>query len=543
MLKYVKIHNICEELLLTVIYIHGIIKQKDDRADYMYGRYKFTNFLAKYIDDLRTGILGYSHEQFGVDVLDNSQSTSYYLCTASRRNQIHIDVLRKIFLIEYNAYLFVQKQEMMSKLLSEAIASGDVLEKFIPKKKEEETEDEAPENKENYGIDSKKKRKSTQPPKPKKTTLKNIYRTNNNLHSSFNKSQICIPITIFTLGKCIIEPDMVNGEGKAEVERKKFANSIFDEKKFDEHLRYVPIEYASLTDREKIRVDDYISRKINVIFHKILDAKYTQYPIELIYEEYWLYGMYLMHHTVDIPKGMQNYINKLYWNDENKTDWNGIFLQLRTNESIKSIYKYETEDFVYFKDENRLISKHDFPLFVYKYVPIDFGKKDSFYQEECKRATYPDWLGNRKIKLIHLFMTIYIYFIRNGESENEAFEHTGQKFVAYGVSSLPFNKPILELYPLPQNPTIDISSENTMKFHKILCDFFDNTALDEKADADIIEFSKNFRNLSMPEQPFIFMKTIAFDFEILKELNNALAVELREELHSTVKKFKIKNKL
>ena len=82
-----------------------------------------------------------------------------------------------------------------------------------------------------------------------------------------------------------------------------------------------------------------------------------------------------MHHTVDIPKGMQNYINKLYWNDENKTDWNGIFLQLRTNESIKSIYKYETEDFVYFKDENRPISKHDFPLFVYKHVPIDFGKK------------------------------------------------------------------------------------------------------------------------------------------------------------------------
>ena len=140
-------------------------------------------------------------------------------------------------------------------------------------------------------------------------------------------------------------------------------------------------------------------------------------------------------------------------------------------------------------------------------------------------------------------MTIYVYFIRNGESENEAFEHTGQKFVAYGVSSLPFNKPILELYPLPQNPSIDISSENTMKFHKILCDFFDNTVLDEKKDADIIEFSKNFRNLSMPEQPFIFMKTIAFDFEILKELNNALAVELREELHSTVKKFKIKNKL
>lgn len=509
----------------------------------MYGRYKFTKFLAKYIDELRNGILGYSHEKFGEDVLGRSQSTSYYLCTANRRNHIHIDVLRTIFLIEYNAHLFVRKQARMSELLSEAIACGVVLEKFIPKKKEEETE----KRKEEEKVDSKEKeiqQKSDQPPKPIKTTLKNIYKTNSNLFSSFNKEQICIPITIFTSRKCVIAPEFVNGERKAEVEIKKIANSIFDEKNFGEHLRYVPIEYANLTDKEKIRADEYIAKKINEIFNKIVDVKYTQYPLDLIYSEYWLYGMYLMHHTVDIPKGMQEYINKLYWNDENKTDWNGIFLQLRSNESIKSIYKYETQDFVYFKDENRLISKHDFPLFVYKYAPIDFSKKDSLYHADCVRASTPDkYTGSGKIKLIHLFMTIYSYFRKNGESENAAFEHTGQKFVAYGVNSLPFNKPILELYPLPQNPDIDISSENTMEFHRVLCEFFDNTVLDEKADADIIEFSKNFRSSDMHEQPFIFMKTIAFDFEILKKLNNALAVELREELHSTVRKFKIKNKL
>lgn len=509
----------------------------------MYGRYKFTKFLAKYIDELRNGILGYSHEKFGEDVLGRSQSTSYYLCTANRRNHIHIDVLRTIFLIEYNAHLFVRKQARMSELLSEAIACGVVLEKFIPKKNEEETE----KRKEEEKVDSKEKeiqQKSDQPPKPIKTTLKNIYKTNSNLFSSFNKEQICIPITIFTSRKCVIAPEFVNGERKAEVEINKIANSIFDEKNFGEHLRYVPIEYANLTDKEKIRADEYIAKKINEIFNKIVDVKYTQYPLDLIYSEYWLYGMYLMHHTVDIPKGMQEYINKLYWNDENKTDWNGIFLQLRTNESIKSIYKYETQDFVYFKDENRLISKHDFPLFVYKYAPIDFSKKDFLYHADCVRASTPDkYTGSGKIKLIHLFMTIYSYFRKNGESENAAFEHTGQKFVAYGVNSLPFNKPILELYPLPQNPDIDISSENTMEFHRVLCEFFDNAVLDEKADADIIEFSKNFRSSDMHEQPFIFMKTIAFDFEILKKLNNALAVELREELHSTVRKFKIKNKL
>ena len=37
------------------------------------------------------------------------------------------------------------------------------------------------------------------------------------------------------------------------------------------------------------------------------------------------------------------------------------------------------------------------------------------------------------IKLIHLFMSIYDYFLSNGENERSAFEHTGQKFVAYGV--------------------------------------------------------------------------------------------------------------
>jgi len=506
----------------------------------MYGRYKFTKFLAKYIDELRNGILGYSHEKFGEDVLGRSQSTSYYLCTANRRNHIHIDVLRTIFLIEYNAHLFVRKQARMSELLSEAIECGDVLKRIYPKKDEQNEDNVSTKKAEEQNKESTSKH---QPPKPIKTTLKNIYKTNSNLFSSFNKEQICIPITIFTSGKCVIAPEFVNGERKAEIEINKIANSIFDEKNFGEHLRYVPIEYANLTDKEKIRADEYIAKKINEIFNKIVDVKYTQYPLDLIYSEYWLYGMYLMHHAVDIPKGMQEYINKLYWNNENKTDWNGIFLQLRTNECIKSIYKYETQDFVYFKDENRLISKHDFPLFVYKYAPIDFSKKDSFYRDDCIKAVTPDQLGNKKIKLIHLFMTIYSYFLKNGESENAAFEHTGQKFAAYGINSLPFNKPILELYPLPQNPDIHISSENTMEFHRILCEFFDNTVLDEKADADIIEFLKNFRSSDMHEQPFVFMKTIAFDFEILKKLNNALAVELREELHSTVRKFKIKNKL
>ena len=80
----------------------------------MYGRYKFTEFTAQFIDYIRTAVLGYSHEKFGEEILLNSQSTSFYLCTIKRRNHIYIDTLRKMFLIEYNAYLFGKKQERMT---------------------------------------------------------------------------------------------------------------------------------------------------------------------------------------------------------------------------------------------------------------------------------------------------------------------------------------------------------------------------------------------------------------------------------------------
>ena len=513
----------------------GIIKEKNQVIN-MQGNYKFTEFTAKYINEVRTKILGYTHEKFGVDIFASSQSTSYYLCTFSRRNHIHINVLRKIFLIEYNAHLFVQKQKKMSELLKKAIEDGIILEKTYPKTKPKNDKSE-PDNKKTEQVTE-----PAQPPaplKPQKTTLKYIYKTDNNLLVEFNKDRICIPISIFTLRKCVIDTSFVNRKGKTEGEVKKIADSIFDEENFSESLRYMSTDYDTLTYEEKSRADSYIANKIQVIFNKIIDSKYTQYPEELLYSEYWLYGMYLMHQTVTIPDGLQHYINKLYWNDENKTDWAGIFARLRTNENIKKLYQYENEDFVYFKDESRLISKHDFPLFVYKYIPIDFDKIDDAYCTDYVIANSPtNYSRCGQIKLIHLFMSIYAYFLKNGESETAAFEHTGQKMLAYGINNLPFNNPLLELYPLPQDPSIDIHSEATEKFHGTILELFESNTYDEKADVDIIEFFKNHK-----QNPHIFMKTIAFDFEIIKELNNALAKELRDELQSTVKKFKIKNKL
>ena len=63
---------------------------------------------------------------------------------------------------------------------------------------------------------------------------------------------------------------------------------------------------------------------------------------------------------------LQQYINRMYFDNENRTDWNAIFEKLQKNEYIKRISQYEC-DMVYFKDEDSSISKEDFPLFVYKY--------------------------------------------------------------------------------------------------------------------------------------------------------------------------------
>ena len=66
---------------------------------------------------------------------------------------------------------------------------------------------------------------------------------------------------------------------------------------------------------------------------------------------------------------------------------------------------------------------------------------------------------------------------------------------------------MLGLYSLPQNPNIDLTSEATREFHSAIIKFFQNNELDEKKDADIIQFSKNHI-----QSPYVFMKAISFDF-------------------------------
>lgn len=100
----------------------------------MYAKYKFTKYIADQISELRKKILGYSHEFFGENILQSSQTTSYYLCDPDRRKAIEVDLLRKIYLIKYNAYLFVRKQATMDRMLKLGIINGDILPKTNLKK-------------------------------------------------------------------------------------------------------------------------------------------------------------------------------------------------------------------------------------------------------------------------------------------------------------------------------------------------------------------------------------------------------------------------
>ena len=445
----------------------------------MYAKYKFTKYIAEQISDLRKRILGYSHECFGEEILHSSQTTSYYLCDTIRRETISVDLIREIYLIKYNAYLFVQKQSDMSRMLQLGIINGDIL---------------------------------------PKTNLQKIYGTKNSLSADFNPEQICIPKEVFLLQKCIIPKGHINTVGKTKDTIKNIEENFFDENNFEEELRYVPTEYNLLSSSERIRFDAFFTKQIFDLLKKCNE--------EELRTEYWLYGMYLIHKNCDISVALQKYINRMYFDNENRTDWNAIFEKLQKNEYIKRISQYEC-DMVYFKDEDTAISKDDLPLLVYKY-------KSGFTDEYKEKI---DSANKRSIKLIDLFMTIYNYNMSIGKSENAAFKLTCVKLHSYDVY-IPFNNVRLDLYPLPNGLSIDISSQATLDFHSMLDDFFSKTELDEEKDIDIINFNNN-----RIENRFHFMKAISFDFSFIKKLNNEMAAELRDEFKKTAEEFKRVNKL
>ena len=445
----------------------------------MYAKYKFTKYMAEQVSHLRKKILGYSHECFGDEILHSSQTTSYYLCDTIRRETISVDLIQEIYLIKYNAYLFVKKLPEMSRMLQLGIINGDI----IPK-----------------------------------TNLQKIYGTKNSLSADFNPDQICIPKEIFLLQKCIVPKEYVNTVGKAHDSIEDVGQNIFSENNFAEELRYVPTKYNLLSSSERIRFDDFFTKQIFDLLKKCNE--------EELRTEYWLYGMYLMHKNCDISEALQQYINRMYFDNENRIDWNAIFRKLQKNEYIKRISQYEC-DVVYFKDENTAITKDDFPLFVYKYKS---GFTDE-YKEKIASA------NRRSIKLIDLFMTIYNYNMSIGKSENAAFKLTCMKLHAYDVY-IPFNNLRLDLYPLPDGLNMDVSSKATIDFHNMLNEFFNETELDAEKDIDIINFNNN-----RTENWFHFMKTISFEFSFIKKLNNEMAAELRDELKKTAEEFKRVNKL
>lgn len=445
----------------------------------MYAKYKFTKYIADQISELRKKILGYSHEFFGENILQSSQTTSYYLCDPDRRKAIEVDLLRKIYLIKYNAYLFVRKQATMDRMLKLGIINGDIL---------------------------------------PKTNLKKMFGTKNSLSSTFNPDQICIPKEIFLLKKCVIPKECVNTIGKGTADTKNIMENFFDENNFSEELRYVPTEYDSLNNSERIRFDAFLIDQIEVLLKNCNE--------DMLRTEYWLYGMYLMHKNCVMHAPLQQYINRMYFDNENRTDWNAIFEKLQKNEYIKRISQYEC-DMVYFKDEDSSISKEDFPLFVYKY-------KSRYADEYVERIH----LANKgSVKLIDLFMTIYNYNMSIGKSENTAFKLTCMKLYAYNVY-IPFDNVRLDLFPLPTDPDIDATAEATVAFHTILNEFFKDVELDEEKDIDIIRFNNNRAG-----NPIRFMKAISFDFKFINKLNNEMATELRDELKKTAEEFKRANKL
>ena len=65
-----------------------------------------------------------------------------------------------------------------------------------------------------------------------------------------------------------------------------------------------------------------------------------------------------------------------------------------------------------------------------------------------------------------------------------------------------------------------------MAFNSILSEFFDDAILNpnDEEDMDLLKFREN-RNYNAS----LFMRTISFDFKIIKDLNKGMAEELKTE--------------
>ena len=303
--------------------------------------------------------------------------------------------------------------------------------------------------------------------------------------------------------------------------------NIFSPKQLPGCIPYLPlVEYEKLNASDKRRMDDFIAKLVENEFSKELNETEKR-------DCRWIYTLYFLHKIVDINPHLEKYINNMYLNNnENKCNWYDVFEKLSHNEHIADVNKY-TEDFISFKDKKSQITRHNLPVFYYRYKTITGIIKNHPYQEDI------DLAQKGKIRLIHLYMILFNIYRNDNYSENDAFVKSCYKIGSYGIKVL-FEDKSLDLYEPPSSPEIVTNNKNQMAFNSILSEFFDDAILNpnDEEDMDLLKFREN-RNYNAS----LFMRTISFDFKIIKDLNKGMAEELKTELQKTVQRYKEENKL
>lgn len=474
---------------------------------------QYTKSLGNFINKIREELLGYSHETFA-QLLRTVPSASYYMCGGARKpkettkkriekvstnRRVDTNYMYKILIMAYDAYLFSTRYDAMTILLNMA--------------------------KENKQI--------------KAESLEKLFGTKNSIDwLEYNPHQIAIPYEIFR-DKYTDKEHKISVSEDGTVEnfgdfnmnyREKIfmaLKNIFSPKQLPGCIPYLPlVEYEELNTSDKRQLDSFIVELVESEFSKELNDAEKR-------ECRWIYTLYFLHKIVDINPHLEKYINNMYLNNsENKCNWYDVFEKLSRNEYIADANKC-TEDFISFKDKNSQITRQNLPVFYYRYKTISGIVKNHPYQEDI------DLAQKGKIRLIHLYMILFNIYRSENYSENDAFLKSCYKIGSYGLKVL-FDDKSLDLYKPPSSPEIVTNNKNQMAFNSMLSEFFDDAILNpnDEEDMDLLKFREN-RNYNAS----LFMRTISFDFEIIKDLNKGMADELKAELEKTVQRYKKENKL
>ena len=456
----------------------------------------YSTSLSAFIDKIRKNMLGYSHQTFS-QLLDASMSTSFYLCGGSRGSDnkkrarkstrhMNTDFLYRIFIMAYNAHIFSERYDEMANLLNKA-----------------------------------KRNKTT-----KIKSLESLFGSKNSLRSELNPHQLVIPYEIF---KKSYDNNDSNKFGDFNMDYRETITSAFDSifsnEHFNDGLQYMHLcLYEQLTPADKIKLDSFIV--------KLLINEYSEFNEREKRESKWLYLLYFFHSIVTIHPNLEKYINNGFLNKNGyHCDWNEVFKKLSNNDNIKSM-KENNDECIYFEDETNQIEKNNLPIIYYQYYHPTSSSNYDYYSEDVLLAK------KGQIRLIHLYMILFNIY-RNNNSESDSFIKSCYMIGSYGTNVL-FDDSTLGLYTPPSSPIINLVNDNQLEFNNMLHDFFKKANLDpnNEEDIDLINFREN-RNQGL----FSFMRTISFDFEIIRYLNKGMAEELREELKKTVQRYKKQNKL